>query len=262
MKIHFHKYQGAGNDFVMIDNFSGQYDELTVRQIQNICDRKFGIGADGLIKINKHPYADFEVDYYNADGSKSFCGNGARCSIAFVDKIKGINGEVKFDAIDGIHVGSKVKGQIKIDMLDVQEIEQRADNVFILNTGSPHYIIFESDIDKKDMVKIGRDIRYSEEYKAVGINVNLVEELSGNNLKIRTYERGVEDETLACGTGITAAALAYSLFQNTEGKQDVKVDAVGGKTSVVFEYLGENNFKNIFLTGPAEFVFKGEIDVE
>lgn len=263
MKITFQKYQGAGNDFVMLDNFSGQYDELSISAIQQLCDRRFGIGGDGLIKINRSAEFDFEVDYYNSDGSKSFCGNGARCSVAFVhENILTDKKSYTFSAIDGVHTGEYSTEHVTIDMRDVAQIEVHGDLCFELNTGSPHYIQFDKMIDEKNIVELGREIRYSERYKEQGINVNWVESDGTDGLKIRTYERGVENETLACGTGVTAAALAFHHRFYTEHKNMyVPVKAKGGDLAVKFSFHPKTGYSNIYLIGPAEYVFKGEAEI-
>ena len=260
MKIHFEKYQGTGNDFVMLDNLNGQYNSLTIQDIQFICDRRFGVGADGLIKINTHPSFDFEVDYYNSDGSKSFCGNGARCAVAFAESLGVIKTNARFIAIDGVHQAIKNSQTIALDMLPVNIVNQ-VDESFILDTGSPHYVRFVKNVNEVDVLAFGREIRYSDRFKKEGINVNIIEEMSENSIKIRTYERGVEDETLSCGTGATACALVVGLKDAILGKRLINVDVLGGKLSVSYENLGNGNFSNIQLIGPGKFVFKGEINV-
>jgi diaminopimelate epimerase len=260
MLIHFQKYQGTGNDFVMLDNLNGQYNDLTIAQIVQICDRRFGIGADGLIKINKHSSLDFEIDYYNSDGSKSFCGNGARCSVAFA-KTLGIDvNNTRFSAIDGEHSAQMINETITLDMLSVNNVNQ-IDKSFELNTGSPHYIRFVENLENENIVSTGKEIRYSEPYFKEGINVNLVEGVNTNSIKIATYERGVEDETLSCGTGATACALIVGFSENRIGKNEIVVQVKGGNLKVDFDYLGNGSFTNIKLIGPAVFVFKGEINV-
>ncbi len=259
MFVYFKKYQGAGNDFVMIDNFSGQYDDLSVSQIQSLCDRRFGIGADGLIKINKSAAADFYVDYYNSDGSQSFCGNGARCSVRFVnEEILKEKSQYSFDAIDGLHEGEVLSyAEIRIQMTNVERIEIIKDNHYLLDTGSPHYIVFTENIDELDLKKEGQKIRYSDRFNEKGVNVNFIELLKEGELRIRTYERGVEDETLACGTGITAAALAHLHLTNKEGM--VKVHARGGELSVK-AFRNSQGFGDVELIGPATFVFDGKME--
>jgi len=260
MLIHFQKYQGTGNDFIMLDNLNGQYNDLSLAQIVQMCDRRFGIGADGLIKINEHDLLDFDMDYYNSDGSKSFCGNGARCSVAF-SKTIGIDAlNTRFSAIDGEHSAQMNAETITLDMLAVNFVNQ-LDKSFVINTGSPHYIRFVENLENENIVSIGKEIRYSDPYFKEGINVNLVERITANSIKIATYERGVEDETLSCGTGATACALVVAFSENRIGKNEIAVQVKGGNLKVDFDYLGNGSFTNIKLIGPAEFVFKGEINV-
>jgi diaminopimelate epimerase len=260
MHIQFYKYQGTGNDFVMIDNRSGVYDSLSVAQISRLCDRKFGIGADGLIKINTSESNDFEMDYYNSDGSKSFCGNGARCSVAFAQFLGLISNQTQFVAIDGKHEASIQDGDISLAMLNVQSIKSIQSD-FSLHTGSPHYIQFVDSIHQVEVVKEGKRIRYSEAFKMEGINVNFVEKISENSIWVRTYERGVENETLSCGTGVTAAALTFAFREKRSGNQLIYIETLGGKLAVSFEMTENNQFKNIRLIGPGTFVFQGEIYV-
>ena len=260
MKISFSKYQGTGNDFVMLDNLNGQYDSLTIPQIQLICDRRFGVGSDGLIKINSHNSSDFEVEYFNSDGSKSFCGNGARCSVAFAETL-GVNvSDTSFLGIDGLHKASKNQDVISLEMGDVSEI-RKIENDFVIYTGSPHYIRFIDAINDLDIVQFGKKVRYSEEFKNEGINVNLVEIVDANNLIVNTYERGVEDETLSCGTGVTACVLAFAYQTQLLGEHKVSVKVKGGNLSVFFNQETLGKFTTIHLIGPGEFVFSGEINV-
>lgn len=254
--IYFSKYQGTGNDFVMLNNMYGEYDFISEEHVQRICNRRFGIGGDGLIRINRSSVNAFEVDYFNSDGSKSFCGNGARCSLAFSESL-GINiQEVEFSAIDGVHRGGKDGDRYWVEMLPVKNIEKDNQN-YILDTGSPHYVHFCEDVRKEDIVSFGKQVRYSERYKAEGINVN-ISQVTGNGLKIRTYERGVEDETFSCGTGATACALAYAVKENMNGHQSIDVDVEGGKLKVTFTGSSSEGFNNIRLIGPAQLVFEGE----
>jgi diaminopimelate epimerase len=260
MKISFSKYQGTGNDFVMLDNLNGQYDSLTIPQIQLICDRRFGVGSDGLIKINSHNSSDFEVEYFNSDGSKSFCGNGARCSVAFAETL-GVNvSDTSFLGIDGLHKASKNQDVISLEMGDVSEIT-KIENDFVIYTGSPHYIRFIDAINDLDIVQFGKRVRYSEEFKNEGINVNLVEIVDANNLIVNTYERGVEDETLSCGTGVTACVLAFAYQTQLLGEHKVSVKVKGGNLSVFFNQETLGKFTTIHLIGPGQFVFSGEINV-
>lgn len=259
MQIQFYKYQGTGNDFIMLDNRDGAYDELAVEHIRFLCDRRFGIGADGLICINAHENYAFEVDYSNADGSKSFCGNGARCSVAFAQWLGIACESITFLAIDGEHQAKWIPEKIAIQMLNVTEIREIGGDYEIF-TGSPHFIRFEENIEAKDMFALGREIRYSDEYKEKGINVNLVQQ-SVERLDVRTYERGVEDETLSCGTGVTAAAIAYAFREKLYGQRTVEIKAPGGKLHVSFLHEKTGEFTDVWLSGPAEFVFKGEVHV-
>ncbi|MDD2984316.1 MAG: diaminopimelate epimerase [Crocinitomicaceae bacterium] len=259
MHIQFHKYQGTGNDFIMLDNRDKRYDSLSIQQIQWLCDRRFGIGADGLIKINSHSLYPFEVDYSNSDGSKSFCGNGARCAVEFASTL-GINCDhVTFLAIDGEHQAQKKLNVISIQMLNVLKVKSKNSD-FEVHTGSPHYIRFVEDLSQENIVEFGKSIRYSNEYTNEGINVNLVKQ-AGNQLEIATYERGVEDETLSCGTGVTAAAIASAYHNEQAGQRHFDIQTKGGLLQVDFDFESPMNFTNIWLTGPAEFTFKGELDV-
>lgn len=259
MSLHFVKYQGTGNDFIMIDNRSGEWNQLTISAIQNLCDRRFGIGADGLIKINSLAGYDFEVDYYNSDGSRSFCGNGARCSVAFAHELGILSDSVRFMAIDGEHEAVKSNGLVFLKMNDVSQIDTSSAN-YVLSTGSPHFIHFTGSVADFDIVAYGKEIRYSETYRAEGINVNAVHQLDADSFEIRTYERGVEDETLSCGTGVTAAALALGEKNGVSGEFEYQVKSRGGELSVKFT-RDSNGFSNIWLIGPAVSVFKGSVNV-
>lgn len=261
MEVDFYKYQGAGNDFVFLDNISGKYDNISLKNIQDLCDRRFGVGADGLIVMKKSEEWDFEVDYYNSDGSKSFCGNGARCAVRFVNENWFKKDVYKFMAIDGLHEAQLHGSVVSLEMKNVDEVEFIDENTFVLDTGSPHFIRFTTELNDKNMFAFGQEIRYSERFVEQGINVNLVEELSENNLRVRTYERGVENETLACGTGITAAAIAYVLKKNKKGDAKISLESKGGELSVHLYRTDENVFKSVHLIGPADFVFKGSIHV-
>lgn len=259
MTISFSKYQGAGNDFILLDNRDGRYDTLSIETIQRLCDRKFGIGADGLIKINSHPTLDFEADYYNADGSKSFCGNGGRCAVSFSHKLGLDVATTRFMGFDGEHLAHLADGIIRLKMADVYTI-QSVDGNYELYTGSPHYVHFSTDIQEFDIYSFGRMIRYNDQYAAEGINVNVVEELENDYLFVRTYERGVEDETLACGTGVTACAIAYAHHHAKTGENQIRVRVMGGELSVHFHYDG-NACTDVWLIGPGTFVFEGTMDV-
>lgn len=260
MNITFTKYQGTGNDFIMFNNMNGDYDNLSLETISKLCDRRFGIGADGLIKINKHSSLDFEVDYYNADGTKSFCGNGARCSVDFAKNLGLFKDEAHFKAIDGEHRAIiNNEGTISLEMTDVQLIENRSGE-YILNTGSPHYCSFVNDLMDINIDSFGKSIRYSEEFKQTGINVNCIQVIAENEISILTYERGVEAETLSCGTGATACAIAYSEQKELQGNQEIGVKVKGGNLKISFIVNEDRTYSSIRLIGPAEAVFKGSIN--
>lgn len=259
MHLEFYKYQGTGNDFIMLDNRNGAYGFLTAEHIRFLCDRRFGIGADGLICINAHDHYAFEVDYSNSDGSKSFCGNGARCSVAFADMLGIDCASVTFLAIDGEHQARMDGELISVQMQNVVEIHEIGSD-YELNTGSPHYIRFTDVLKEHDIVAFGKEIRYSEKYDAQGINVNLVHR-EGSKLFVETYERGVEDETLSCGTGVTAAALVAAYKDELEGQRQFDIEVKGGALSVSFVHALPQTFTDIWLKGPAKLVFKGEVHV-
>jgi len=261
MKIHFYKYQATGNDFVMIDNRSGEL-SLSIEQIQKICDRKFGVGADGLMLIEKDPKLDFNLIYYNQDGSQSLCGNGSRAAMSFASFLKIVNGQAAFTAYDGRHDAMLVKdGIVRLKMNDTKAIVRDGDDLWI-DTGAPHLMRFVKHIKSFPVFEEGKKIRYSEAYKPNGTNANFVELLPDNTIFVRTYERGVENETLSCGTGVTAAALAASTKGYTS---PVKIKTLGGELSVEFKTsqsaISPETFQEIFLVGPAKQVFLGTIEV-
>ncbi len=263
MQISFLKYQGTGNDFIIINDLENNY-HLSNHQIQFLCDRHFGIGADGLIIIRKNQDLDFEMIYYNSDGEiSSMCGNGGRCAVAYAYSIGIINGETTFLAPDGKHDARVLsnKGnitEVALQMKDIAQVESFV-NDFVLDTGSPHYVRFVEDVANTDVVKTGREIRYSESFAEQGINVNFVQIQNEGDIFVRTYERGVEDETLSCGTGVTASALVASGVFKTNLKK-INIKTLGGDLKVSFEKT-INDFSNIWLEGPATFVFGGEIDL-
>jgi diaminopimelate epimerase len=257
MRIPFHKYQATGNDFVLIDNREGKI-SLSVEQISKLCDRKFGIGADGVMLIEKHPTLDFNLVYYNRDGSPSLCGNGSRAAVKMAAALGMIKNHTNFNAYDGPHEADLLSdGNVRLKMNDVREVRKEGEAIFI-NTGSPHSIQFVPEAEKVNLLEEGRTIRYSEKYKPAGTNVNFVE-LQPNEIRVRTYERGVEDETLSCGTGVTAAALAAS-FKGY--KSPVRIKTRGGELSVEFSIGSQVAFKDIFLIGPAKKVFEGVVVIE
>ncbi|NQU85310.1 MAG: diaminopimelate epimerase [Mariniphaga sp.] len=260
MNIRFWKYQGAGNDFVIIDNRKMWFDSNNISLIKFLCDRCFGVGSDGLMLLQNHKDYDFEMLYFNSDGPEaSMCGNGGRCIVSFAKKLGIIQTNTTFMAVDGLHKAVvESDQQVNLKMIDVSSFENISDDYF-LDTGSPHYVRFIEEIDSLDVYSEGRKIRYNDRFKETGTNVNFTK-LGKNELTVYTYERGVENETLACGTGITAAALCAAIKTGID-KGEFKVKAKGGNLSVLFEKEG-NGFKNVWLKGPATFVFEGEIEVD
>ena len=259
MKLTFYKYQGTGNDFVMIDNRDQKISKNDTKLINRLCDRKFGVGADGLILLenSENPGDDFKMVYFNADGNESsMCGNGGRCLVAFAKFLNIIENSAQFTAIDGVHEAMISDEIVSLKMQDVGEVNKNEDFLF-LNTGSPHHINFSENIGMKDIKKEGAAIRYSERYGKAGTNVNFVEAVSADSFSVRTYERGVEDETLSCGTGVTAVAIAAYEAGKTKSEK-VRLITPGGELSVKFR-KDENGYSDIWLSGPAVQVFKGEI---
>ncbi len=257
MEISFNKYQATGNDFVILDNRKNSYDALTQADIKKLCNRKFGIGADGLMLLNEKPDFDFEMIYFNADGNKgSLCGNGSRCIVRFFHSLGFYKDSFKFLASDGTHYAEiNSDGSISLKMNDIDRIDSYR-NDFLVNTGSPHYIKIVSNLEKLDVYNAGREIRYSKTFEKEGVNVNFVEQLfNPEQIAVRTYERGVENETLSCGTGVTAAALVC--YHNETGFNEVKVKTSGGILKVEFDRVAEGIYKNIWLCGNAEKVFNG-----
>ncbi len=253
--ISFEKYQGTGNDFIMIDNRDKVFDRSNHNLVQRLCDRKFGIGADGLILIESDPDYDFSMIYFNPDGSQSLCGNGSRCAVMFARSLGIIPSETTFLTIDG-PLSAHIKEElIHLKMPDVKGYSNHADDFFI-NTGSPHYIRFVDHADTVDVYKTGKDIRHRAAFGAGGTNVNFVEKKSVDHIYVRTYERGVEGETLSCGTGVTASALAAGI-RSEQGS--VRISTRGGELKVTFEADGKGGFKNIYLIGPAQKVFEGSL---
>ena len=258
MQINFYKYQGAGNDFVMIDNRTGNFKNDT-KLINWLCDRRFGIGGDGLILLEESSQVEarFKMTYFNADGRQStMCGNGGRCIVAFAKFLSLIASDCMFVAIDGLHKARIDKNTlVELKMKNVSDIKKYSRDL-VLDTGSPHYIKYVDELKNINISKEGASIRYSEDFKKAGINVNFVQ-ISGNKLEIRTYERGVENETLSCGTGVTAAAIA-AYHSNRLNNNRVLIKAQGGNLEVKFDKTS-TGYENIWLIGPAKQVFKGEM---
>ncbi|MEP7279975.1 MAG: diaminopimelate epimerase [Bacteroidota bacterium] len=260
MNIHFYKYQGTGNDFVILDNRSNQYNTLSSEQVKQLCDRRFGIGADGLMLLNNKAGYDFEMKYFNADGGEStMCGNGGRCLVKFAADQGIYKSMYRFVASDGPHEAEiDTDGTVSLKMKDVSHISEFGSD-FLLDTGSPHYVKVINDVMNYDVYKKGHEIRYSDEFAEKGINVNFVQQKNDHEIVVRTYERGVENETWSCGTGVTAAALVC--YHNETGYNDVTVLTKGGKLTVEYDRLNDDTYTNIFLCGPAEKVYEGDIDV-
>lgn len=253
----FYKYQGTGNDFVFIDNRQLTFNKKDAKYIAFLCDRRFGVGADGLILLENDNTTDFKMVYFNADGNEStMCGNGGRCIVAFAKYLNIIEHKTTFMAIDGLHHATIEKDYVKLQMQDVETIENYAEHTF-LNTGSPHHVAMVTELKTFNVKEEGAKIRYAAPYNVAGSNVNFVEQVSDNTFGVRTYERGVEDETLSCGTGVTAVALAMH-NKGIVAKNEVLLNVEGGVLKVSFEAHNQG-YKNIWLQGPANQVFKGEI---
>ena len=259
MQITFYKYEGTGNDFVMIDNRQNTFPKSNLKLIERLCDRRFGIGADGLILLENDLETNFKMVYYNSDGNESsMCGNGGRCLVAFAKSLNVIQNQATFIATDGLHHATILEnGYVSLQMKDVDEVKIEENYVF-LNTGSPHHVLVVEDIENLDVKNNGAKIRYSDLYGKAGSNVNFVKQKSDNHFAIRTYERGVEDETLSCGTGATAVAIAMNAIGKTNSNT-IKLDVEGGQLEVSFDKV-DDKYSNVLLKGPATFVFKGEID--
>ncbi len=257
--MQFYKYQGTGNDFIIFDDREGTF-ALSQQEIADLCHRRFGIGADGMMLLQKAEGYDFRMVYYNSDGSEgTMCGNGGRCLVRFASDLGIVESETHFIAIDGPHLAYIDAEKISLQMQNVSEFKSiQAD--FYTNTGSPHYVTFCSDAAQINVREIGAKIRYSEAFKEQnGTNVNFVEKMDDEQLFVRTYERGVEDETYSCGTGVTAAALISHI---QEGYQSpIKIKTLGGNLSVKFQGDIINGFHDIFLIGPAKRVFEGKINL-
>ena len=253
--VSFCKYQGTGNDFIVIDNRAGAYNNLTNAEVSKMCNRHFGIGADGLMLLQNKEGYDFEMIYYNADGNiGSMCGNGGRCMVKFAHDIGIVKLNYHFLAIDGAHDATiENDNYIHLKMKDVNNVNLQ-ESFATLDTGSPHYIAFSENIDAIDIITAGRSIRHSDAFAAEGININFVEKKDDATIAVRTYERGVENETLSCGTGVTASALVHA-YQT--GPNKIKVITLGGVIQVSFEKVSDTSFNNIFLSGEVCSVFTG-----
>ncbi|MFN5478254.1 MAG: diaminopimelate epimerase [Sphingobacteriales bacterium] len=260
MELHFYKYQGTGNDFILLDGRE-KMPELSEKQIAAMCNRRFGIGGDGLMILRHYPGYDFEMKYYNADGREgSMCGNGGRCIVSFAYHLGIHRDNYHFLAPDGEHEADiDINGMVRLKMNDVNAVKQHSGD-FILNTGSPHYIKYVNDIREYDVPHEGYTIRNSAQFVREGINVNFVETVNDHTIFVRTFERGVEAETWSCGTGVTAAALVSA--HNETGFNQVDVETLGGMLSVEYDRVSEGEYRNIWLIGPAEYVFEGHINLK
>ncbi len=257
MNVSFYKYQGTGNDFILVDDRDKTFPKNDTNLIHKLCDRRFGIGADGLILLQNDEVHDFKMVYFNSDGNQSsMCGNGGRCIVAFAHFLGIIKAETTFVAIDGVHHATIEGHEVSLQMTDVSTIEDFKAHVF-LDTGSPHHVQFEEALDTLDIKSEGSRIRYGAPYFEAGSNVNFVQRVNDETFRVRTYERGVEDETLSCGTGVTAVALAMHHLGETQNTE-VTLITQGGPLSVSFEKNGDG-YKNVCLKGPAMQVFKGEL---
>jgi diaminopimelate epimerase len=260
MQLPFYKYQGTGNDFIIVDNRGQLFDRTQKEIVAKLCDRRFGIGADGMMLLQHKTGYDFEMVYYNADGNESsMCGNGGRCMVAFANMLGLVKEKAHFIASDGVHEAVVKQGYISLKMNDVITIELNADFAF-LNTGSPHYVAFVNHIEQFNVVEEGKKIRNNARFKAEGTNVNFMEK-QYNELFVRTYERGVEAETYSCGTGVTAAALVASLKEVATASTFCDVKTLGGKLTVKFTRHADKSFTDIWLEGAATYVYKGEVSI-
>ncbi len=262
MNLHFYKYQGTGNDFILLDNRGLDLEKkLETKHIHFLCDRRFGIGADGLILLSDSSEEDFRMIYYNADGRESsMCGNGGRCIVAFAQKLGIIQNSCSFEAIDGLHEASILASQVKLKMGKPKGFQSLTSHAVWLDTGSPHYVQFQTEaVSALNVDQEGRRIRNSDTYRQEGTNVNFVNILEDAVLQVRTYERGVEGETLSCGTGVTACAYAYHRSHPATAPQ-IQVQTEGGKLEVAIERFQQPD-EAIYLIGPASFVYEGDISL-
>jgi diaminopimelate epimerase len=257
MTMTFYKYQGTGNDFIIIDNRLQNINKTDTKRIAELCDRRFGIGADGFILLENDEQSDFKMVYYNADGNESsMCGNGGRCIVSFAKFLGVIKNETQFIAIDGLHNAKIENGIVHLQMLDVSEVQSFETHSF-LDTGSPHHVEMVTSLKDFNVKSIGEKIRYGKPYNEAGSNVNFVEQISDDSFSVRTYERGVEDETLSCGTGVTAVAIAMHKDGKTQNNV-VALKTLGGELKVTFN-SNNNQYNEVWLIGPATQVFKGEL---
>jgi diaminopimelate epimerase len=262
MVVHFSKYHGTGNDFIMIDGRECDLSLFNTDLIKQLCDRRFGVGGDGLIILEQSRQFDFSMRYFNADGKEgTMCGNGGRCITSFANRLGIVHSETIFEGIDGTHTASLVpNGDVHLKMADVSGIEKFEDG-YLLNTGSPHFVIFVADPEKIDVEHDGAEIRHQKRFGDDGVNVNFVKTDPGSgHIAVRTFERGVERETWSCGTGVTAAAIVSAMLSGTE-ISSTRVNTRGGVLNVAFKAAGSLHFTEIYLTGPASHVYDGTIEI-
>ena len=258
MDKNFYKYQGTGNDFIIFDNRTLFFPKRNNELISTLCNRHFGIGADGLILLENDKNSDFKMVYFNADGNEStMCGNGGRCIVAFAQKLHLFDKKTSFLAIDGLHHATIDASSVSLQMIDVSEVRISEHSIFV-NTGSPHHIEIVDDLEHFPVIDKARKIIKSK-YSTEGCNVNFVEQLNDNTFKVRTYERGVEHETLACGTGVTAVAIAMHKVNKTNSNH-IKLNVLGGNLEVKF-IAEHDRYANVVLSGPTQFVFKGTLSL-
>ena len=259
MKQHFFKYQACGNDFIMIDNRNARFDTDNFTVISQMCMRHFGIGADGLILLEEETNKSYRMRYFNADGKEgSMCGNGGRAFVAFCKSLGLVDKKMQFRAIDGMHEGEVLVDKHPNYIIALSMQNCTAKSAEFINTGSPHHIVEVKDLQNYDVLKHGKEIRYSAKYPE-GVNVNFTEK-KDENIHVRTYERGVEDETLACGTGVTAVALSYAMKENKEGQLHYQIHTKGGILELDFK-KNNHHFEKILLTAEASFVFEGDYTI-
>ena len=261
MNFDFKKYQGAGNDFIIIDDRLKNFPENNINLISQLCNRNIGIGADGMILVQNSKIGDFKMRYFNADGYPgTLCGNGGRCVFAFARHLNIINDKASFEASDGLHSAAiKKDNLVCIDMNDVNNITKNGNSLF-LDSGSPHHLEFVEDVSKINVNDEGANIRYGKTYLDEGTNVDFIELIDEKKIKIRTYERGVERETLACGTGAVASGIGAHYLGLTKSN-NINISTLGGNLKVEFNKL-MNRYTNIKLIGPAEFVFSGNFEIK
>jgi diaminopimelate epimerase len=260
MQLNFFKYQGTGNDFIIIDNRDKKFPRENTAMVEKLCNRRFGIGADGLMLLQSAVGYDFEMVYYNSDGKESsMCGNGGRCIVEFARTLGLVKDNAFFLASDGEHEAFVKPGFISLKMNNVTKVETGSSHYY-LNTGSPHFVVFVNDVENYNVYEKGREIRYNDRFKEEGTNVNFVEK-QNDDLFVRTYERGVEAETYSCGTGVTAAALVAALKNVSTAQDHCNIKTLGGNLKVKFKKHYDNSFTDVWLEGPATFVFKGEISL-